>query len=58
MARLCESYSRFFHDYDASPLLIVNAEHLNPVDSDEDFHLLLAHMRSMRGRREFFSRGE
>lgn len=58
MARLCESYSRFFHDYDAAPLLIVNAEHLNAVDSDEDFNLLLAHMRSMRGRREFFSRGE
>ncbi|MGI4937695.1 MAG: deoxynucleoside kinase [Janthinobacterium lividum] len=58
MIRLCESYSRFFHDYDAAPLLIVNAEHLNPADSDEDFNLLLAHIRSMRGRREFFSRGE
>jgi deoxyguanosine kinase len=56
--RLCDSYSRFFYHYDATPLLIVNTEHLNPVHRDEDFGLLLAHMRDMRGRREFFSLGE
>jgi deoxyguanosine kinase len=58
LVRLCESYSRFFYHYDSAPLLIVNAEHLNPVASDEDFNLLLAHIRDMRGKREFFSRGE
>jgi deoxyguanosine kinase len=56
--RLCESYSRFFHDYDQAPLLIVNTEHLNPIDRDEDFELLLTHIKNMRGKREFFSRGE
>lgn len=57
LTRLCESYSRFFHDYDKAPLLIVNAEHLNPIGSDEDFELLLTHITNMRGKREFFSRG-
>ena len=56
--RLCESYSRFFHEYEQAPLLIVNTEHLNPIGRDEDFELLLAHIKNMRGKREFFSRGE
>jgi len=55
---LADAYSRFFYHYDAAPLLIVNTEHLNPVDRDEDFELLLRHLDEMRGRRSFFSRGE
>ncbi|MFJ7566995.1 deoxynucleoside kinase [Herminiimonas sp. NPDC097707] len=58
MHRLCESYSRIFYDYEAAPLLIVNTEHLNPIDNDEDFALLLTRIANMRGKREFFSRGE
>lgn len=53
--RLCESYSRFFYHYDAAPLLIVNTEHLNPIERDEDFDLLINHISSMRGKREFFN---
>lgn len=56
--RLCESYSRFFYHYDAAPLLIVNAECLNPLERDEDFALLMKHVADMRGRREFFNFGE
>lgn len=56
--RLCESYSRFFYHYEDAPLLIVNTEHLNPIARDEDFNLLLKRVRNMRGKREFFSRGE
>ena len=58
LTRLCESYSRFFHDYDQAPVMIVNTEHLNPIGRDEDFELLLTHIKNMRGKREFFSRGE
>lgn len=58
LERLCESYSRFFYHYDASPLLIVNAEHLNPIERGEDFDLLMTRIATMRGKREFFSRGE
>jgi len=56
--RLCESYSRYFHHYDAAPLLIVNAETLNPIDKEDDFQLLLSRIRNMRGKREFFKLGE
>lgn len=52
---LTEAYVRFFHDYDAAPLLIVNTEHLNPIDRDADFDLLLSRIEKMRGRREHFN---
>jgi deoxyguanosine kinase len=55
---LCESYSRFFYHYDTAPLLIVNNEHLNPVERDEDFDLLMSRIENMRGKREFFNLGE
>ncbi|MGV3653399.1 MAG: deoxynucleoside kinase [Noviherbaspirillum sp.] len=58
LLNLSESYSRFFYHYESAPLLIVNAEHLNPIESDEDFRLLLSRIRDMRGKREFFNRGE
>ena len=55
---LCESYSRFFYHYETAPLLIVNNEHLNPVERDEDFDLLINRIENMRGKREFFNLGE
>ncbi len=56
--RLCESYSRYFYHYDAAPLLIVNAETLNPIEREQDFQLLLNRIKNMRGKREFFKLGE
>lgn len=56
--RLCESYSRFFYHYETTPLLIVNTEHLNPIERDEDFNLLITRIQNMRGKREFFNLGE
>jgi deoxyadenosine/deoxycytidine kinase len=58
LQRLCEGYSRFFHHYEASPLLMVNAEHLNPIERSDDFALLMQRIAGMRGKREFFNRGE
>jgi deoxyguanosine kinase len=56
LRELCAAYTRFFYQYNAAPLLIVNTEHLNPVDSDADFQLLLERITHMRGRREVFNR--
>lgn len=58
LARLAEGYSRFFHQYEAAPLLIVNSENLNFVDQPADFELLLQRMEEMRGPRAFFNRAE
>jgi deoxyguanosine kinase len=55
---LIEQYSRYFHDYDTAPLLIVNTERLNPVDSEEDFQTLVRHLAELRGRRSFFNIGQ
>ena len=57
LLRLAQAYSEFFYHYDAAPVLIVNSENLNFVDSDEDFSLLLQRIAGMRGAREFFSMG-
>jgi deoxyadenosine/deoxycytidine kinase len=57
LEQLCEAYTRFFYQYEAAPLLTVNTEHLDPAHNDDDFDLLLERVQSMRGRREFFNRG-
>jgi deoxyguanosine kinase len=57
LARLAEAYSRFFHAYQAAPVLIVNSTKLNFVEDDEAFAMLLQRITQMRGQREFFSRG-
>jgi len=56
LQRLANSYSEFFHRYEAAPLLIVNTSNLNFAQSEADFELLLERMGKMRGPREFFSR--
>jgi deoxyadenosine/deoxycytidine kinase len=57
LLRLTQSYNEFFYHYDAAPVLVVNSEHLNFVNHDEDFAVLLQRIEDMRGPREFFSRG-
>jgi deoxyadenosine/deoxycytidine kinase len=57
LARLAEAYAKFFYQYDAAPLLIVNSDNLNFVAEPGDFDLLLRRISAMRGPREFFSLG-
>jgi deoxyguanosine kinase len=58
LKELSDAYSRFFYHYDDAPLLIVNTDHLNPVDHSEDFDLLLNQISNMKGRKEFFNWSE
>lgn len=55
LGTVSERYARFFHDYNAAPLFVINAEVLNPVDEDDDFELILQRLQAMRGYREYFS---
>jgi deoxyadenosine/deoxycytidine kinase len=57
LKRLSEGYTRFFHQYEAAPLMIINSENLNFADSEADFDLLLQQIEKMRGHREYFNRG-
>jgi deoxyadenosine/deoxycytidine kinase len=58
LARVADSYTRFFYAYDEAPLLIVNSERLNFVDNAAHFELLLERIAAMRGQREFFNLGQ
>lgn len=55
LQQLVDAYTAFFHHYDRSPLLIVNAVELNPVEREEDFALLLDQIREPRGGRRYFN---
>jgi deoxyadenosine/deoxycytidine kinase len=51
LTRLNEAYARFFHAYDQSPLLIVNATSIDPISNEADYEELLAQIgRTVRGR--------
>jgi deoxyguanosine kinase len=51
LERLNEAYARFFHEYDAAPLLIVNAASIDPIANQRDYDELLAAIKRMsRGR--------
>jgi deoxyadenosine/deoxycytidine kinase len=55
LERLTEAYARFFHDYDAAPLLIVNAAVIDPVHNDVHFGMLLGEIERIRSGRHFFN---
>jgi deoxyguanosine kinase len=57
LAGLAEIYARFFYQYTGAPLLIVNSDRLNFVESTDDLGLLMERIAAMRGPREFFSLG-
>lgn len=55
LTRLVDMYSRFFYHYQDAPLLIVNAAEIDPINKDEDYHLLLKRIISMRSGRHYFN---
>jgi deoxyguanosine kinase len=55
LERLNDAYARFFHEYDAAPLLIVNAGAIDPVNIPEDYEELLAAMRRLRRGRLYYN---
>lgn len=55
LLRLTECYTRFFHGYNESPLLIVNSDRFDFANNDGHFQLLVKHLDTMRGGKEYFS---
>lgn len=53
--RLIDIYTRFFHDYDDAPLLIVNAAEIDPVNKEEDYQLLLRRILGVQNGRHYFN---
>jgi deoxyadenosine/deoxycytidine kinase len=55
LERLVESYSRFFLEYDAAPVLTVNASEIDLVGSDADYGNLLREVARARKGRHYFN---
>jgi len=55
LERLTEVYSQFFHQYNESPLLIVNAATIDPVNNEDHFQMLLHEIDTTRSGRQFFN---
>ena len=55
LARLTDAYARFFHHYDAAPLLIVNAGEVDFVGNDAHFAQLEAEVARPRRGRHYFN---
>ncbi len=58
LTRLADKYANYFHQYNRAPLLIVNCEHLNFADNEQDFLHLVDRVSAMKGPREFFNLSE
>jgi len=55
LQRLADSYADFFHYYDASPLLIVNAEQIDLVNSEQDYQNLVEQIASLQSGRHYYN---
>ena len=55
LQRLVSAYTRFFYDYDASPLVIINAESIDLANNDEDYRLLFESLREVGKGRHYLN---
>ena len=55
LRRISEAYARLFLDYDAAPLLIVNAASIDLVDNERDYEALLEQIHLTRTGRNYFN---
>jgi deoxyguanosine kinase len=55
LQKLTDSYADFFHYYDDAPLLIVNAEQIDLVNSEADYQNLLAQIATLKSGRQYYN---
>lgn len=55
LRQLVDAYTGFFHYYDESPLLIVNAGEIDLINNDEDYDRLLTYLRSVTRGRHYYN---
>jgi deoxyguanosine kinase len=55
LERLNEAYARFFHEFEAAPLLIVNAAAIDPINNQADYDELLAAIQRMKKGRLYYN---
>jgi|TARA_B100000959_G_C14979521_1_gene622867 deoxyadenosine/deoxycytidine kinase len=55
LTQLVDGYTNFFHYYDLSPLLIVNAAEIDLANNDQDFEALLEYLLGFNGDRHYYN---
>jgi deoxyadenosine/deoxycytidine kinase len=55
LEKLAEAYAQFFHNFDAAPLLIVNAAQVDFVNNDQDYAQLFGQLARIRRGRHYFN---
>ena len=55
LERLVEAYARFFLEFEAAPVLMVNAAEIDPVGNEGDYASLLAEIARARKGRHYFN---
>lgn len=55
LQRLTDAYADFFHYYDDSPLLIVNAEQIDLVNNESDYHALIEQISTLQSGRQYYN---
>lgn len=55
LQRIVDAYTEYFYYYTGSPLLIVNAAEINPVNNEQDYALLLEHVSNIRSGRHYLN---
>ena len=55
LERLGEAYASFFHDFDAAPLLIVNAAIIDPIHHELEYEELLRAIKKINRGRHYFN---
>ncbi|MCB1646949.1 MAG: deoxynucleoside kinase [Pseudomonadales bacterium] len=55
LQQLADAYTRFFHYYDAAPLLIVNATDIDFVNNDQDYEELVNYLLTVKRGRHYYN---
>jgi deoxyguanosine kinase len=55
LARLNDAYARLFHEYEAAPVLIVNASNIDPIQNEADFEELVGAIKRMKKGRMYYN---
>jgi len=55
LQKLSDAYTTFFHSYSETPLLIVNAAEINPIDNDAHYQALIKQIDRIQAGKHFFN---
>ena len=55
LSALNEAYRQFFHYYDRSPLLIINAAEIDQVRNDQDYRNLVEYLLTIKSGRHYYN---